>query len=233
MSRVRVIAILLRVSVSISVAAVAAACGEGKAPAPEVHPAPALTSQRTQPSPPPPEERETPLVPPILKSGVTIPEPCPHTASMEPKRYMITWNDTPAIDGDFMLVVHPKQLFLRSGHNNPNPNYVYWVKPLSEDQYVKIVKFLDAYNGHLFRRDRWSQWPGYTLFILRNPQISPQPPDRMTPANEASWRSRSNAAVNSNLRRILRVLNRGLFQDQAFGLDAAINSYPNIVRIAD
>lgn len=174
-----------------------------------------------------------PLVPPILKSGVTIPEPCPHTASMEPKRYMITWNDTPAIDGDFMLVVHPKQLFLRSGHNNPNPNYVYWVEQLSEDLYVKLVKFLDAYKGQVFRRDRWSQWPGYTLFILRNPQISPQPPDRMTPAGESSWRLRSNAAVNSNLRRILRELNRGLVQDQTFRLDAAINSYPNIVRIAE
>ena len=52
-----------------------------------------------------------PLVPPILKAGVTIPDPCPHTASMEPKRYMIAWNDTPAVDGEFMLVVHPRSCF--------------------------------------------------------------------------------------------------------------------------
>lgn len=174
-----------------------------------------------------------PLVPSILKSGVTIPEPCPHTASMEPKRYMITWNDTPGIDGQFMLVVHPKQLFLRSGHDNPNPNYVYWVEQLSEGQYARLVKFLDAYNGRLFRRDRWSRWPGYTLFILRNPQISPQPPDPMTPAGGASWRSRADAAVNANLRRILKELNRALVPDRTFRLDAAINSYPNIVRIAE
>src|SRR5262249_5752527 len=113
-----------------------------------------------------------PLVPPILKSGLTIPEPCPFTASMEPKRYMITWNE-PAIDGDFMLVVHPKQLFLRSGHNNPNPNYVYWVEELSDGQYADLVKFLDAYKGQLLRHDRWSKWDGYTLFMLRNPQIGP------------------------------------------------------------
>jgi hypothetical protein len=174
-----------------------------------------------------------PLVPAILKAGVTIPEPCPHTASMEPKRYMISWNDTPGIDGDFMLVVHPKQLFLRSGHNNPNPNYVYWVQQLSDAQYPELVKFLDAYKGQQFRRDRWSRWSGYTLFMLRNPRISPQPPDRMTPEGEASWRSRSEAAVNANLRRILRELNRGLSQDRALRLDAAINSYPNIVRIAE
>jgi hypothetical protein len=60
---------------------------------------------------------------------------------------MITWNDTPGIDGEFMLVVHSKQLFLRSGHNNPNPNYVYWVDQLSEGQYTKLVKFSGCIQG--------------------------------------------------------------------------------------
>lgn len=137
-----------------------------------------------------------PLVPPILKPGVIIPEPCPRTASMEPKRYMITWNDTPGIDGDFMLVVHPRQLFLRSGHNNPNPNFVYWVEQLSEGQYMELVKFLDAYKGQLFRRNRWERWPGYTLFMLRNPRISPYPPESMTNDSAAAWQSTSAAAVN-------------------------------------
>ena len=171
-----------------------------------------------------------PLVPPILESGVTIPEPCPHTASMEPKRYMIAWNE-PGIDGDFMLVVHPTQLFLRSGHNNPNPNYVYWVERISEGQYTSIVKFLDAYRGRHFRRNRWDRWPGYTLFRLNNPQLSPQLPDNMTGDNEAAWQLKFNAAVNSNLRRMLSELNRGLSQDRALRVNAAINHYPHIVRI--
>jgi hypothetical protein len=173
-----------------------------------------------------------PVVPAILTSGVTIPEPCPHTASMEPKRYMIAWNDTPGIDGDFMLVVHPRQLFLRSGHNNPNPNYVYWVEPLSEGQYTRLVKFLDAYQERVFRRDRWSRWPGYTLFRLKNPQISPEPPERMNDESVAAWQRESHAAVNSNVRRILRELNRGFSQDGKLRVDVAINSYPNVVRIA-
>jgi hypothetical protein len=173
-----------------------------------------------------------PAVPPPLKSGLTIPEPCPPTGSMDPKRYMIAWNDTPGIDGDFMLVVHPTQLFLRSGHNNPNPNYVYWVEHLSEGQYRKLVGFLDTYNARLFHRDRSGWWPGYTTFRLTHPRISPQPPDPMTPHGEASWTSRSHAAVNANLRRILRELNRGLSQDQRLRLNAGISSYPNIVRIA-
>ena len=103
---------------------------------------------------------------------------------MEPKRYMIAWNDTPGIDGDFMLVVHPTQLFLRSGHNNPNPNYVYWVEQLSEDQYTKLVRFLEAYKGQLFRRDRWSRWPGYS--VLQAEESSNQP--AATRPHDARWR---------------------------------------------
>ena len=60
-----------------------------------------------------------------------------------------------------MLVVHPKQLFLRSGHNNPNPNCLR-VEQLSERQSAGLVKFLDAYKGQVFRRNGWDQWPGYT-----------------------------------------------------------------------
>jgi len=173
-----------------------------------------------------------PLVPSVLKPGVTIPEPCPPTASMEPKRYMIAWNDTPAIDGDFVLVVHPRQVFLRSTHNNPNPNYLYWVEPLSEGQYAQLVKFLDAYREAAFRREL-ERWPGYTLFRLRTPRISPQRAEGMTRDSEAAWQRTSAAAVNANLRRILQELNRGLSRDRSLRLDAAINSYPNIVRIAE
>jgi hypothetical protein len=149
---------------------------------------------------------------------------------MEPKRYMIAWNDTPATDGEFVLVVHPKQLFLRSRHDNPNPNYVYWVEQLSEGQYTQLVKFLDAYRERVFRRE--SGWPGYTEFWLRNPHISPERGEGMTGERGAAWERKSAAAVNSNLRRILRELNRGLSRNRRWRLDAAINSYPNIVRIA-
>ena len=173
-----------------------------------------------------------PLVPPILKSGVTIPEPCPPTASMEPQRYMIAWTDMSAIDGDFVLVVHPKQLFLRSSHNNPNPNYVYWVEQLSEGHYRRLVKFLDAYPARVFQRGS-DRWPGYTLFRLRNPVLSPPRAEGLAGEREAVWELKSATAVNTNLRRILRELNRGLSRKRSFRLDAAINRSPNIVRIAE
>jgi len=174
-----------------------------------------------------------PLVPEILKAGTTIPEPCPRTASTDPKRYMIEWNDTPGIDGDFMFVVHPTQIFLRSGHNNPNHNYVYWVERLSAGQYENLVKFLDAYRDREFRRNRWDVWPGYTLYELSRPRISPKRPEHLTPESESVWQAKSNAAVNSNLRRILRELNRGVSLQSKLRLDATINTYPDIVRIEE
>ena len=87
--------------------------------------------------------------PPILKAGVTIPDPCPQTASMEPKRYMIAWNDTPGIDGDFMLVVHPTQLFFFApGHNNPRSELcLLGGGNCPRTQYTKLVRFLEAYKG--------------------------------------------------------------------------------------
>ena len=174
-----------------------------------------------------------PLVPRFLRAGTVISEPCPHTVSRDPKRYMIAWNDTPAIDGDFIFVVHPTQLFLRSGHNNPNPNYVYWVEQLSDTQYKMLVTVLDDYNGPSFRRNRSDRWPGYTLYTLVNPRISLQPPDPLTPEREAAWQANSHAAINANLRRILRELNRGLPQDAKLRVGAAINSYPDVVQIAE
>jgi hypothetical protein len=223
----------LRLAVLIAWTAALVGCREANAPTPDIPPPPAdIAPQPPQPLPLPPDEQPCSvlLVPSILQSGVVIPEPCPPTASMEPKRYMIAWNDTPATDGEFALVVHPKQLFLRSRHNNPNPNYVYWVEQLSEGQYTQLVKFLDAYREGVFRRE--SGWPGYTEFGLRTPHISPERAEGMTGERGAAWERKSAAAVNSNLRRILRELNRGLSRNPRLRLDAAINRYPNIVRIA-
>ena len=218
--------------VSIACTTVLFGCRDVNARAPGIPALPAAVVAQPPQLPSLPADVPVPLVPPILKSGVIIPEPCPPTASMEPKRYMIAWNDTPAIDGDFVIVVHPKQLFLRSTHNNPNPNYVYWVEHLSEGQYRELVTFLDPYRERRFRRE-WERWPGYTLFRLRNPHISPPRAADMTGESEAAWERKSAAAVNANLRRILKELNRGLSQDRRLRTDAAVNRYPNIGRIAE
>lgn len=50
-------------------------------------------------------------------------------------------------DGSLVLTVTKKQIYLRSGHNNPNPNYLYWFVNIRPDQY-KIIE--DKINNDKF-----------------------------------------------------------------------------------
>lgn len=53
------------------------------------------------------------------------------------KAIEIYWNSS-CIDGSFHLVITPEQIYLRSGHNNPNPNRFYWVLPIDKLVYKSI-----------------------------------------------------------------------------------------------
>jgi hypothetical protein len=41
-------------------------------------------------------------------------------------------------DGHYILTVTPEQIFLSSGHDNPNPNFLFWVMDISKEQYSAI-----------------------------------------------------------------------------------------------
>lgn len=163
-------------------------------------------------------------------------EPCPRNPSPQPRRYMIAWNDTPGIDGDYILVIHPTQIFLRSAHNNPNPDYVYWVAPLPTEQYSMLVRYLDKYDGKLFEDHQklgYWKWNGYKCDTLSGARVSPWytkfPEDK-----QDEWEKETMKAANYNLRRILKELNRGLStMDTKLPSEAAINVYPDITRIKD
>ena len=109
-----------------------------------------------------------PILPQDMFSRKGVPDPCPHIGSGMPKRYMIFWNDFPAIDGGFVLVIHPKQVFLRSTHDNPNHDRVYWLSALSVSQYVALVVFLDQYRGKVFSDKGVWNWGGYKVLQLEN-----------------------------------------------------------------
>ena len=149
-----------------------------------------------------------PIVPTNLDEVKTIQEPCPRSDSVQPKRYMIQWDDGPSIDGNYILVVHPTQILLRSSHENPNPNFVYWVMPVDSAQYEALVRFLDSYQGKALTNHKkvgWWIWPGYAVFRLENPKVSPWD---FGESRKKEWAKASDAAVNSNVQRILRELNR-------------------------
>ena len=146
------------------------------------------------------------VLPDDLFSRKDIPEPCPRFGTAVPKRYMIFWNDRLAIDGDFILVIHPTQLFLRSSHDNPNPDLIYWFSSLSPAQYKAISLFLDRYAGAVFdSRDVW-EWPGYRVFHLNGARQSPGHTDQ----EENEWQRKRRLTTAGNMNRIFGELNRAM-----------------------
>ncbi len=43
-------------------------------------------------------------------------------------------------DGNYNLTITPEQIFFSSGHDNPNPNYLYWIMDISKEQFEAINK---------------------------------------------------------------------------------------------
>ena len=65
------------------------------------------------------------------------------------KSFTFLWNSL-CIDGRYYMEVTPEQIYLYSGHENPNPSQLYWVLNISKDvlnilakNYIKI-KDLDC-----------------------------------------------------------------------------------------
>lgn len=54
------------------------------------------------------------------------------------------------IDGTYSFVITPRQMYLRSHHNNPNPNYLYWLQKSDSLNYNLIKKHFD--NSELFEK---------------------------------------------------------------------------------
>ncbi len=47
------------------------------------------------------------------------------------------------IDGTYSLIVTPRQMYLRSHHCNPNPNYLYWLENSDSRKYKLIKEYLN------------------------------------------------------------------------------------------
>jgi hypothetical protein len=55
----------------------------------------------------------------------------------------ISWSSI-YIDGRYNLVITPRQMYLKSGHDNPNPNHLYWLTAISDTQFYLIKNFLET-----------------------------------------------------------------------------------------
>ncbi|WP_276484150.1 hypothetical protein [Paraflavitalea pollutisoli] len=65
--------------------------------------------------------------------------------------YEIVW-PSDYIDGSLKLIVTKRQIYLVSGHNNPNPNRLYWFTNITAVQYKRIASKL-FFNQQLFQEE--------------------------------------------------------------------------------
>lgn len=174
-----------------------------------------------------------PIIPEPIYGASPIDNPTPIGLPTLPMRFMIFWNDAPSIDGDFVLVIHPTQIFLRSMHNNPNPGSVYWVASLSAMQNAALVKFLDTYSGTEFSKTK-ARYMGYQLFDLAKPKVSPWLKENSTLADQDRWIRESEQTINANLRRVLLELNRAMPSSlPRIPADSRIGDMKHRLRIKD
>lgn len=61
---------------------------------------------------------------------------------IEKKTIEISW-PSHNIDGRYDLVITPKQIYLKSSHENPNPNFLYWITSINREQFELIKKYLN------------------------------------------------------------------------------------------
>ena len=64
-----------------------------------------------------------------------------NAASSQKKTFTLWWNSQ-CNDGYFNLNITPKQIYFSSSHDNPNPNYLYWVIDIDSIQFSEISKGL-------------------------------------------------------------------------------------------
>jgi hypothetical protein len=68
------------------------------------------------------------------------------TEVAEKKAIEISWPSL-YIDGRYDLVITPKQIYLRSEHENPNPNFLYWITNINREQFELIKNYLNKQNN--------------------------------------------------------------------------------------
>ena len=91
-----------------------------------------------------------------------------------------------------------RQIFLTSGHENPNPNYLFWFIDINEKQYEQIVQNIDKSKG-LFNEQN--------LFYFYGRQLEYKhyiPEQKHRNANDSNYKMCLNA------KKIVEIFNRGL-----------------------
>jgi hypothetical protein len=80
--------------------------------------------------------------------------------------YKVIW-PSPLIYGTNVLFINPKQIYLRTEHENPYPNYLYWIININPDQYKLIAKNLESRLA-IDMTDKTTAYSYYRTFLYND-----------------------------------------------------------------
>ncbi len=118
-----------------------------------------------------------PLIPPALFQQhpyrLMISEPLDTMPPDQVHRYRLSW-PAPFIDGDLELVISARQIWLRSVHDNPNPNELFWYADISREQFSGVGMMLKLYGNEFGEHEREYGSTRFLEWLKPLPQ-QPQP----------------------------------------------------------
>lgn len=122
------------------------------------------------------------------------------------KRNLNFWWNSLCNDGYYNLTITPKQIYFHSSHDNPNPNYLYWVIDIDSAQYSEIMSGLKLKTPKGFsNRSKYSD-DSYDYHDDKFKNVF-KIPDEWTDAKEKEFDSNCATQIKQQLSKYFSILN--------------------------
>jgi hypothetical protein len=131
------------------------------------------------------------------------------TDSTRPMRgFRISWPGT-FISGRNLMVINPRQIFLKTEHDNPYPDYLYWIIDIDTMQYRLISRNLFSHLNDKFD-DHSNIYLDFYLLTYKDPAGELSLPDHWTDKEIRKHNMDYRNKLYMNLCRLLRMFNASL-----------------------
>ncbi|RTQ50660.1 hypothetical protein EJV47_08480 [Hymenobacter gummosus] len=133
--------------------------------------------------------------------GLLVYNDYPHTPGKTAKPgYVFDW-PYHSVDGSLNMYISRRQLYLRTGHNNPNPNMLHWMQDITPAQFQAIDAVLKKPQPP-FQAVRNSADFGYFRYL----EFEPKTPSNPTLETEEQWKAFSTQEEQDLAGRVIRLL---------------------------
>jgi hypothetical protein len=129
------------------------------------------------------------------------------TKASKVKEYEIDWPSL-YIDGRFYIAVTPRQIYLRTGHENPNPDFLLWVKNINLEIFNKIT--LELKDNSKFKNYEGTCGAGCTILSYEKYKAELEIPDEWTESENIKHENDYYKTLYKNFTSVIDIFNNKL-----------------------